>query len=162
MERRRLDFEQPWSDDQWIRDTQRLLNSFARWLGYELIDRAGTPEDQSRRLYEAQRVVVGHGMQADPIFFYGNQLALDLWQIDLQALLEMPSRKTAEPLHRDERARLLQKTQEQGFVDDYRGIRIGTHGDRFLIEKAIVWNVMDESGTQCGQAATFDQWQPLK
>lgn len=161
MDRRLLDFESPWSDDQWIRDTQRLLNSFVHWVGHELIDRQGSPAEQSRRLFEAQRVVVGHGMQADPIFFYGNQLALDLWNLDLATLLEMPSRKTAEPVHRDERARLLQRTQEQGFVDDYRGIRIGTNGERFLIEQAIVWNVLDEAGVQCGQAATFERWQPL-
>jgi hypothetical protein len=157
-----MDFETPWSDTIWIRNTQRLLNSFAHWVGHELIERQGTPEDQSLQLYQAPRVVVGHGMQADPIFFYGNQLALDLWHIDLPTLLKMPSRKTAEPVHRDERARLLEKTQQQGFVDDYRGIRIGAHGERFLIEQAIVWNVLDESGLQCGQAATFDRWTPVK
>ncbi|MEC9115836.1 MAG: MEKHLA domain-containing protein, partial [Planctomycetota bacterium] len=52
-------------------------------------------------------------------------------------------------------------TQEQGFVDDYQGIRIATTGERFLIERAIVWNVLNDQGQQVGQAAAFDHWQRL-
>ena len=46
-------------------------------------------------------------------------------------------------------------------MDDYQGIRIATTGERFLIERAIVWNVMNDQDQQVGQAATFDHWQRL-
>ena len=138
-----------------------LLDSFARIVGRELVSREGPAADQARRLFEAPFVVVSHGTEADPILNYGNRTALQLWEMDAEAFLQTPSRLTAEPLHRDERARLLERTLRDGFVDDYRGVRISRTGRRFLIERAIVWNLVDEAGRHRGQAATFDSWTPL-
>ncbi|NBU39578.1 MAG: MEKHLA domain-containing protein [Planctomycetia bacterium] len=92
---------------------------------------------------------------------YGNRAALDLWEMTAAEFRGTPSRLTAEPVHRDERARLLERTRRDGFVDDYRGIRISRTGRRFLIERAIVWNLTDTDGTLRGQAATFAEWTPL-
>lgn len=149
---------QRWQEDNWIEQSQILLNSHRQFLGEELIARDGSDEDQSRALFEAPFVVVSHGTQDDPILNYGNQVALNLWEMDLETLLQTPSRMTAEPVHRDERARLLERTSRDGFVDDYRGIRIASTGRRFLIEKAIVWNLVNDQGDRVGQAATFSDW----
>jgi hypothetical protein len=149
---------QPWQESNWIEQTQVLLKSYRRFLGTELIAPDGADEDQSRALFEAPFVVVSHGTQVDPILNYGNQAALDLWEMDLETLLQTPSRMTAETMHRDERARLLERTSRDGFVDDYRGIRIANTGRRFLIEKAIVWNLVNDDGDRVGQAATFSDW----
>jgi hypothetical protein len=140
---------------------QLLLDSFARWLGRELISRQGTAEEQAERLYHAPVVVVSHGTEADPVLNYGNAAALALWEMDLATLTRTPSRLTAEPVHRDERARLLARTARDGCVDDYSGIRISSTGRRFRIEQAIVWNLVDARGGYHGQAATFDRWTPL-
>ena len=72
-----------------------------------------------------------------------------------------PSRLTAEPMHRDERAEMLRRTSRDGYIDDYRGVRISTTGRRFLIERATVWNVLDTAGQPAGQAATFSDWSTL-
>jgi hypothetical protein len=64
-------------------------------------------------------------------------------------------------MHRDERARLLERTRRDGYVDDYAGIRVSQSGRRFRIEQAIVWNLIDAAGQLRGQAATFDTWTPL-
>lgn len=149
---------QPWQAPNWIEHSQILLCSYRRFLGEELIPRTGSAEDQSRALFEADFVVVSHGTQADPILNYGNQAALNLWEMDLETLLQTPSRMTAEPVHRDERAKLLERTSRDGYVDDYRGIRIASTGRRFLIEKAIVWNLLNDNGERVGQAATFSDW----
>jgi hypothetical protein len=105
--------------------------------------------------------VVAHGTGPDPLLTYANAAALKLWEMDPDTLIRTPSRLTAEPVHRDERARLLERTSRDGFVDDYSGVRISKTGRRFMIERAIVWNLDDESGTVLGQAATFDRWTPL-
>ncbi len=138
-----------------------LLDSFVWLLGRELVSREGTLAEQARRLFGADFVVVSHGTEADPVLNYGNRAALDLWEMDLETLRRTPSRLTAEPMHRDERARLLDRTRRDGFVDDYAGIRISSTGKRFRIERAIVWNLVDDSGRHHGQAATFDRWIPL-
>jgi hypothetical protein len=140
---------------------QLVLDSFARWIGRELISRQGTAEEQAQRLFHAPFVVVSHGTEADPVLTFGNAAALALWEMDLATLTRTPSRLTAEPVHRDERARLLARTARDGFVDDYSGIRISSTGRRFRIEQAIVWNLVDAAGTHHGQAATFDRWTPL-
>jgi hypothetical protein len=109
-------------------------------------------------LFDAPFVVVSHGTQADPVLNYGNRLALDLWETDLPTLTQMPSRLTAEPVHRDERARLMARALRDGFVDDYQGVRISLTGRRFRIEQAIIWNLTTLNGIPAGQAATFDHW----
>ena len=106
-------------------------------------------------------VVVSHGTQADPILNYGNLLAQQLWEMDAQTLTSIPSRLTAEPMHRDERAEMMARALRDGFVDDYRGIRISRTGKRFLIERAVIWNLQDAAGRRLGQAATFSEWKPL-
>ena len=150
-----------WSIPEWVQHTQDLLDSYRELVGRDLIERSGHALQDSRTLFHAPFVIVSHGTQSDPIFNYGNLAALKLWQIDIVMLLQMPSRLTAEPMHRDERAQLLARTDRDGFVDDYRGVRISSTGERFLIERATVWNVSDKSGRRIGQAATFSHWTPL-
>ena len=151
----------PWLARGWVNHTQLMLDSYRRWLGRELLLREGSPEDQARELWFAPFVVVSHNTEADPILNYANRTALTLWETDADTLLQMPSRLTAEPVHRDERARMMARTTRDGFVDDYQGIRISSTGRRFHIAKAIVWNLIDANGSLAGQAATFDQWKYL-
>ncbi len=150
-----------WIEHNWVEHSQILLNSYARLVGEELLSRNGDEQAQAERLFNAPFVVVSHGTQADPLLNYANQTALDLWKVDVPTLLTMPSRTTAEPMHRDERARLLERTTRDGFVDDYRGIRISSTGQRFLIERATVWNLLDKNDRHVGQAATFSEWNIL-
>ena len=142
-------------DLTWIR---WLLDSHALWLKRELIDRRGGMEAQSERLFLAPFVVVSHIDSDDPILNYGNRQALELWEMTWQQFTATPSRLTAEPLNREERARMLRQVAARGFVDDYRAVRIARTGRRFLVERATVWNVVDEDGARRGQAATFAEW----
>jgi methylisocitrate lyase len=152
----------PWRSPAAVRQAMLILDSFARVVGRELLPRGGSPEAEARRLFEAKCVVVSHGTQADPLLNYGNRAALDLWEMPWGTLVGIPSRLTAEPVHRDERGRLLERTRREGFVDDYAGVRIARSGRRFRIEEAIVWNLVDAQGVIAGQAATFERWTPLE
>ena len=153
--------DEPWKQDGWVKHAQLLLDSYHRWLGNDLVPRTGPAIEQSRLLFEAEFVVVSHGTQHDPILNYGNRQALRLWEMDIDTLTRTPSRLTAEPVHRDERRRLLQRTERDGFVDDYQGIRISSTGRRFQISRATVWNLLDADDNHAGQAATFSQWHAL-
>lgn len=139
---------------------RRLLDSYRRWTGRELL-----PIDRTRplapQLWAAPRVIVSHGTEADPLLNYGNQAALQRWQMDWQQLVATPSRLTAEPVAREERAALLQRVTTNGYIDDYSGVRIAASGQRFRIQLASVWNIVDENGVYCGQAASFDRWHDL-
>ena len=152
---------EPWLAPPMVAHAALLLDSFSRIVGRELVPRGGTPEEEARRLFEARIVVVSHGTEADPVLNYGNRRALGLWEMPWGDFTKTPSRLTAEPVHRDERARLLERTRRDGFVDDYAGIRISRSGNRFRIDGALVWNLADAAGVLLGQAAAFERCTPL-
>lgn len=131
-----------------------IEESFARLTGRPLLGPGET-------LWDAPRAIVAHGTEADPIFFYGNRLALGLFELSAGDFARLPSRLSAEPLLREERQTLLERVSRDGFIDDYAGIRISSTGRRFRIEQATVWNLVDAEGRLHGQAATFDRWTRL-
>ena len=133
-----------------------LLSSYRRFVGRPLIDEDLPEAEAARRLFLAPFIIASHGAGPDPVLTYGNEAALQLWETDWESFTRMPSRLTAEPVHRDERARLLQATAERGFIDNYTGIRISATGRRFRIENAVVWTLVDNDGGHIGQAATFE------
>ncbi|MDR4485637.1 MAG: MEKHLA domain-containing protein [Nitrospirales bacterium] len=147
-------WRQPWVVD-W---SQFLLDSYALWLKKELISRQGTSLEQAEHLFTCPFVVVSHGLEDDPILNYGNRTALTLWEMDWDQLTRTPSRQTAEPVNREERARMLEQARAHGYISDYRGVRISRTGKQFLVDRATVWNLQKPDGTPLGQAATFSTW----
>lgn len=123
-----------------------------------MVPRTGNAVGDARTLDAAGVVVVSHGTEADPILNYGNRAALELWEMDFAQLTSMPSRLTAEPMHRDEREQFMARVKREGFLRGYKGIRISRTGKRFMIEDAVIWNVRDEAGAVIGQAAAFSKW----
>lgn len=156
--------QQPSSSNQFQSEHAALLrSSFARLLSQPLLPGTDdlSPPAFAQALFESPAVLLSHGLQEDPIFNYGNLAAMNLFEVDWTSLTQMPSRKSAEPLNRDERARLLDAVTKKGYIDDYSGVRISSGGRRFLIPKAIVWNLIDDDGEFRGQAATFSDWEYL-
>lgn len=129
-----------------------VADSFVRLLGRPLVE---VGSDPVAVLWRAPRVIVAHGMEEDPVFFFGNACALNAFETDVASFTRMPSRLSAEAPLRAERQSLLDRVSAQGFIDDYAGVRIASSGRRFRIDRAIVWNLIDERGTRHGQAATF-------
>lgn len=138
-----------------------LLDSHRHWLKRELIPRSGAAEEDARRLFDAPLVVVSHGTEPDPVFWFGNRRALELFEMDWSSFTRLPSRYSAEPVNREERARLLAEVTQHGHIANYQGVRISSSGNRFRIAKAVVWNLIDEGGSPAGQAAAFSDWTPI-
>jgi hypothetical protein len=149
------------ADHYQVEHAELLRRSFYILTGRHLLDAALLPEAAAEALFHAPFVVLSHDAAPDPILTYGNQTALALFELSWEELTRMPSRLTAEAPDRAERARLLAQVAAQGFIDDYAGVRISRTGKRFLIERATVWNLTDDQGRLCGQAATFQTWRRL-
>jgi hypothetical protein len=158
-----FDTIQPPAPDGSLEKLVRLiLDSHRRLVGRTLL--AETCADATElcdALWHAPRAVVAHDVQADPVFCYGNRMALDLFEMDFAVFTTLPSRYSAEPMAREDRAALLERVTRYGYIDDYAGIRISKSGHRFRIEKATVWNLVDADGVYRGQAATFSDWRPV-
>jgi hypothetical protein len=142
-----------------VAHAELLLNSHHSLLKSELLNPSTT--EIGRALYEAPMVVLAHDTTADPVFFYGNLAAQQLFEMNWNELVQLPSRFSAEPVARDERQRLLDLVARQGFIDNYSGVRITKSGKRFLIEHTTVWNLLGQGGQVLGQAAAFDHWVPI-
>ncbi|OBY08602.1 MEKHLA domain-containing protein [Rhizobium leguminosarum bv. trifolii] len=136
-----------------------MAESFERSVGRSL-----TPKGQGAEwLYEqSPAVVLSHNTDADPRFIYANRAAQACFEYSWDEFITLPSRLSAEAPDRAERDRLLNAVAANGFIADYRGLRIAKSGRRFYIEKAIVWDLVDRSGHRRGQAATFDSWQDVQ
>ncbi|GLK87317.1 MEKHLA domain-containing protein [Pseudomonas turukhanskensis] len=155
---------QPWKTPASILQVRRILTSYRHWLGHDLLSGALDlgAEQLADAAYYAPRTLLSHGNQGDPVLNYGNAATLALWGYSWDELTATPSRLTAEPMERSERQRFLEQVSSQGHVTDYRGVRIAKNGQRFWIEKAAVWNVLDEQGEKIGQAASFDSWKLIE
>jgi hypothetical protein len=136
-----------------------ILASYRKMTGNALLP-DGESGDSGRDLYDAPLVVLAHDTAPDPVFFYANQCAQHLFEMTWTEMISLPSRNSAEPLARQERDRLLARVSRHGFIDDYSGVRVSKTGRRFLIERAVVWNLVDHHGACHGQAAMFSRWIP--
>lgn len=153
---------EPCAANAWLSShAERLLDAYRHWTGRSLIEPGADPVGTARALYEADFVVLSHDTAPDPRFDYANLAAQRLFERTWSEIIGLPSRFSAEPLARDERARLLEQVARQGYTDSYSGVRVSASGRRFLVRQATVWNLIAPDGTPCGQAAAFSDWQWL-
>jgi PAS domain S-box-containing protein len=137
-----------------------LSGAFSRLVGQDCIAEAaahaGDTAAQARWLYaQAPFCVLAHNTETDPKFIYANRAAQRCFEYDWDEFIGLPSRLSAPAPDRDERQRLLDAVTKDGFIGNYRGLRIAKSGRRFWIENAVVWQLIDDNGTLHGQAAMF-------
>ncbi|MCX7627077.1 MAG: MEKHLA domain-containing protein [Methylophilaceae bacterium] len=140
------------------RHVELLRANYRRWLKHDFIDAALRGRDAVCWLDDAPFALVSHGTEADPIFNYGNATALRLFGMDWAAFTTLPSRLSAMPMDRAERARVLACVARDGYIDGYTGVRVRADGRRFRIQGVTVWNLVDERGAPYGQAALIREW----
>lgn len=138
-----------------------LANSYRRLLSVALVPEGMSDTAGAAWLYEcAPFGLLAHGTQADPVFMYGNRRAQAIFGYDWDEITALPSRLSAQAPERGERQTFLDSVTREGFVKDYRGIRITKSGQRFWIERATVWQLIDDAGVLRGQAAMIPHVAP--
>ncbi len=153
--------ESPWLAAPALAQVARILEGYAQAFGEPLL--AGlradlSPRQRAQELFMASRVVLAHDGGDDPRLIYANRSALALWRHRWGEMVGLPSRLTAEPEHRADRARALAQARAQEALRGYGGIRVDRRGRRFRIEAARLWTLRDGDGVACGQAASFANW----
>lgn len=136
-----------------------IAASYDKFFGVPLLQETFfTAAQLAEGMYRAPLVIVSHDNAADPVFRFGNEKALQLWRMDDEEFIGMPSRHSAEVEEQNERRKFLEEVRKNGFTDDYSGIRISAADERFEITKVKLWNVHDDEGRHIGQAAAFKEW----
>ena len=129
-----------------------LTGSYARLVGTPLVAEGQGPD----WLYnDAPFAVLAHNTDPDPRFIYANKFAQVCFEYSWEEFIALPSRLSAESPNRAERQRLMDAVARNGFMSDYRGLRISKFGRRFWIENGVVWQLTDRDGNWQGQAAVF-------
>lgn len=131
-----------------------LCDSYQRVLKKPLLEPLNN-KPLIESLYNAPFALLSHGLEKDPIFNFANQAALTLFEYSWDEFMQLPSRLSAKPVDQDERQRLLNAVNQQGYINDYSGIRITASGREFFIDNAVIWNMVDSNGHYCGQAAAI-------
>ena len=130
----------------------RLLSSHQRAFHRPLVDCSG------HDLFSSDVAVLAHDNSRDPLLIYANATALRLWERPWEDMIGMPSRYTAEAEARSQRDSALQQAKQGDAFEGYSGVRVSRTGQRFMISNARIWTLWDETGRDCGQAATFSSW----
>jgi len=138
-----------------------LFESYARVVGQALLPTTLRGAALAVALWEMPAVLVSHGLEADPLFNYANAAGLALFEMDWAQFTATPSRESAEPANQEARAKVMHEVETKGYMAGYSGVRIARSGRRFRIEDTVIWNVLDDQGRFCGQAATFPRWTRL-
>jgi PAS domain-containing protein len=135
-----------------------LVGSYRRLLGQD--PPFLTPgQTDARWLYrEASACVLAHNTDPDPHFIYANKAAQRLFEYDWDEFVSLPSRLSAEAPNREERQRLLERVDRNGFATGYSGVRIAKSGRRFVVEDGVLWQLRAQDGSLRGVAATFARW----
>lgn len=149
------------SNDFYLKHGQLLCSSYAHWTNKKLIAEKKDPETLIFALYEAPLAVVSHGVENDPVFNFGNKIALELFELNWDRFIQVPSRESVEMTSRTERDKLMRQVTTNGYIDNYSGVRISASGTRFLIEDATIWNIIDANNIYYGQAAMFENWKTI-
>jgi PAS domain S-box-containing protein len=131
-----------------------LAGSYHRLIGRPLLNVDLSPGEGARWLYDrAPFGLLAHNTEPDPIFVYGNKAAQRRFGYSWDELTALPSRLSAEAPERQERENFLNQVSRDGYVENYRGMRVTKSGERFWIEGVTVWQLIDEKGHRHGQAA---------
>ena len=133
-----------------------LESSYRRLTGKTLIPAELPDEEAANWLYDcAEFCVLAHSRDEDPTFVYANMAAQRRFGYDWEEITQLPSRLSAAPQDREERQRFIERVRQDGYCAGYSGTRIMKSGQRFQIQDATLWQLVDEEGTVHGQAVVI-------
>ena len=139
-----------------------LLSNLERWTGFDLAGEFGIAKvDLGRGIFLAEFCLLSSDLSADPVLNYGNQRALDLWEMSWEELTSTRSRDTARADRQSDRDGLMRQVDEKNFITGYCGERVSKTGKEFLIKDVTIWNLFDDGGKPYGRAAWFMDVDPL-
>lgn len=145
----------------YIKHAWRLCYSYQRWTGKDLVSNYQTIKNPAEVIFNAPFALVSHGIEPVPVFNFGNRTALELFEIDWDQFIQLPSKESADQENQEDRASLMARVNVNGYEENCCGVRVTSTGKRFLIEGATVWNIIDEQDIYHGQAAMFARWKFL-
>ena len=106
----------------------RILASHRSMFGNSLYNLPINDNDAAKTLHLAPYALLSHGLGKDPLFTYGNQTALRLFELTWEEMLLTSSRASAESGNQKAREEFMQNVIKNGYAKGYSGVRISSMG----------------------------------
>ncbi len=154
--------EFPSLENNWRNDIAEIaIASYEHFTGESVVDCENKFSSPSETLFRLKHPLLVHDTQSDPIFCYGNLLALEIFEYNWEELLKLPSRLSAEVTQREDRSKMMEEIQKTGYMKGYSGTRITKTGKRIKIEDTTIWNLLGPNSQFSGQAALIKTFEYL-
>ena len=88
------------NNEVYTKHGQLLCSSYRHWTDKPLITKHSEPNKLIFELYAAPFAIVSHGIEEDPIFNFGNKVALELFELNWEQFIQLPSRYSVETTNR--------------------------------------------------------------
>lgn len=138
-----------------------LTRSFNDLLDERIIEADLSLEQLAQALYIKTDIILSHRFGDVPRFCFANAAAQELFGYGWDEFIGIESSLSAQPESQEDRETLLKQARENGYIKNYSGVRIKKDRTLFEVRNVILWNVSDSRGDVVGQAALFNQWNPL-
>ncbi|MBY7699337.1 MEKHLA domain-containing protein [Vibrio harveyi] len=141
--------------DIYIKNARIINYNFNRIFGSSLF----TDETCISDIWKSNFAIISHNSESEPIFNFANENALELFEMEYEDFIRLPSEFSAEFDEIEEWNELLKQVHSNGFIKGYTGTRVSATGLRFKIIDAIIFNLYDFDYNYFGQAAVIPKWE---
>ena len=148
------------ADPRFTTRAQEILDSYRRLLGRDLVERSGDEAEDARRLFDLHVAVLAHDTSPQPLLDWANQVAASAFDATPEALMGLPSSRTAPADAVADRGKLFETLAPRGFITGYSGVRVSLAGRRFIIDDVTVFALADAAGRPAGHAAVIGATRP--
>ena len=152
----------PSLENNWRSDIAEIaIASYEHFTGKSVVDCKNKYSSPYEALFHLKRPLLVHDTQSDPIFCYGNLLALEIFEYNWEELIKLPSRLSAEVKQQEDRLKMMKEIKKTGYAKGYSGTRITKTGKRIKIGDTTIWNLLGPNSQFSGQAALIKTFEYL-
>lgn len=117
-----------------------------------------TSDDVIAALWTAPCAILAQYQLSDGMTCFANRCALEVYETDYLGFSPQFQRAHVETDGQDGPNGLFAAVNGSGGVAKYSGNLVSCRGNRFRVQHALTWPLIDEGGVCHGQAAMFDLW----
>lgn len=146
---------QPYRDTAMAPKIELVASSFFRQARRPLVQKS---DDVVAALWSAPCAILAQYEMSDAATHFANRCALEVYETDYLGFSPHIQSSPAQKEKQDSPNGLFTGANLAGGVAKYSGNLMSCRGNRFRVQHALTWPLIDESGACHGYAAMFDLW----
>ena len=145
----------PYRDATMVPKIELIASSYFRQARRPLVQKS---DDVIAALWAAPCAILAHYRVPNTDFHFANRCALDVYESDYIGFSAQFQEALPHKDQRDRQSELFSSAIPTGGMSKYSGNLVSCRGNRFRVQHALTWPLIDEDGEYLGTAAMFDLW----